>query len=779
MNMKKVRYSGEFLSRKGVRWKVEILQEGFSGSTGELTFEGEEPLVIDWQRTDKEEVVCGSEATLRIESPGDRTYEDLYSIAVGEIRMDVYREGLLYWSGALDPEFYEEPYERSSMYAVALTFSDFGILDRLKFGYGGMVTIERVVLRALERSTIKYTGLDTSMCSTYFEDGSKVGLSGLSVRAGNFYDEDGEACSYKEVLEGVLQPLGMKIVQRCGKIWVFDLNGLSGSTARRLVWDGDSQTMGVDKVANNVRISFSPYSSAELLSGEVRYSGKYGSEYVNLTSSSGDCEEGMEYYSYYPNYGDVRQGSNVDYSLVNFTLFLSSEGFGLDYLSGLARYCHVQPMVSGPSEDTCVAWSFMTGGHGALSTGWPVQKLNAVSKGSDTVVMRSSRVFLPRLGASDRSKYYLRLTLDMLLDARYNPFSEAKDNEEENYNKMKGCTAWAFVPVGVTLYDMDGNAVCHFCNRPKTVSGTQGNMYWSMIDSVSVAGQEPAISWKSGEAVFGDCWLAYYDPNDLMESAGILGWHKNRQNIGRPDVAARQGGSTDGYVDYSKGYFAGWDYGKFYMYGSFKSQPDGEYIPYPADGGYLEVTVYEGVRCFDYGESGDFETTAKWDAEGLYGKVRWLLYKSPCVEVVRKNLVFDEAELDDVEYSGYLNKDAREEISIDTICGTADGACPTAKGIYVRSSDGLQIQRLVRNGVTDHPENLLIGTLYSQYAARHTTLEGEAVLDSGGLCVYEEENQAGKVFMVLEEQQDVLGDSAEVVVAEVSGDEYEGVRVNL
>ena len=106
---KQLRYAGEFLSQHGIVWRVEILQEAAQpfASVGPLTFEAREPLVIEWKKADKEEVLCGSTATIRVESPGDRTYEDLYTIEVGAIRMDVYRGGYLYWSGALDPEFYD------------------------------------------------------------------------------------------------------------------------------------------------------------------------------------------------------------------------------------------------------------------------------------------------------------------------------------------------------------------------------------------------------------------------------------------------------------------------------------------------------------------------------------------------------------------------------------------------------------------------------------------------------------------------------------------------
>ena len=94
---KQLRYRGEFLSRSNVIWRVDILQEADDpfATVGDLTFEREEALVIDWKHQDKEAVICGSEATIRIESPTDRAYEDLYTIEVGRIRMDVYRNNSL------------------------------------------------------------------------------------------------------------------------------------------------------------------------------------------------------------------------------------------------------------------------------------------------------------------------------------------------------------------------------------------------------------------------------------------------------------------------------------------------------------------------------------------------------------------------------------------------------------------------------------------------------------------------------------------------------------
>lgn len=744
-----LRYMGEFLSRKGVVWRVEILQDNYSGNVGQLTFEADEALVINWKHTDKEEVICGSEATLKIESPGDRTYEDLYTIEVGKIRMDVYRENSLYWSGTLDPEFYEEPYEKARYYVVTLTFSDFGILDRLKYNLSGMQTLEAILLDAIDRSKVCASLLANSYCTTYFAGtDTKATLSALSMRSENFYDEDAEPSTLKEVVTGILQPLAMKMIQRNGHIYIFDLNGLyTLAQSRAITWDGDSQTMGVDKVANNVKVNFSPYSSSELLSGKLEYKDTYSVDMVNLVA-----DPGASYYSYYPDYSeDHRQGGNWDYNLINFTIFISTLGAGLHYINPLARYCHILPLVGGPSETTAIAWAFHSGGHGGLDTGWPKRILNDVRMEAARQIMQTHRVFLPKLTTEDAKSYYVRLSLEMLLDARYNPFTEGNDgNEGGNYEGMKGRTGYAFVPVAVNIYDSAGNAVCHYENSTIAKGATKGHLGYCKG------------SWVSGAGGFGTAYLEYYDPKDLWESAGILGWKANRHCIGRPGR---------GNIEVQ-------------IYDSFKQMADGQYMPYPPEGGYIEVTVYEGVQCFDMDETVSplipiqtpWESPRYWVDDNRYNQCRWLLYKAPKIELVKNNLIFDAAELDDVEYSGYINKHAKEEISIDTVCGTANTTCPTAKGIYCRASDSLQIQQLKRAGVTDHPEKLLIGTLYSQYATRHTTLEGEAVIDPGGLCKYTEQNQPGKVFMMSEEQQDVITDTTQAVYTELSPDEYDAIE---
>lgn len=73
------------------------------------------------------------------------------------------------------------------------------------------------------------------------------------------------------------------------------------------------------------------------------------------------------------------------------------------------------------------------------------------------------------------------------------------------------------------------------------------------------------------------------------------------------------------------------------------------------------------------------------------------------------------------------------------------------------------------------PGKLLIGTIYSQYADRKTTLSGEAVIDDG-LHYYTEQNQGDKRFMLMSEEQDIIADCTDAEYCEFRPDEYESIE---
>ncbi len=146
--------------------------------------------------------------------------------------------------------------------------------------------------------------------------------------------------------------------------------------------------------------------------------------------------------------------------------------------------------------------------------------------------------------------------------------------------------------------------------------------------------------------------------------------------------------------------------------------------------------------------------------------------KLPEVEIMNGSQFDKTIDTDDVEYNAQLNSAAKEPIELDTICGTSAEGVPTARGAYFDAKTGKQITKLTRAGRTTQAEDLLIGTLYSQFAQRRTTLSGEAQLMHDPIAVYSEANQDGKLFMVAEDVQDVRMDCSDALYVELRPDEY-------
>ena len=770
----RLRYSGEFLSIKGVTWRADIYQEAASDYVvGDLVFPLD-PLVIEWDERAVEESVCGSMATLRIESPGDRTYADLYTEKPGDIRLDVYRNNVLYWSGCLDTETYREPYDRYDHYDVELTFYDFGPLSRIPYDLTGTKTLLQVVQGALAASAINYGGINQDYISTRFTDNTAVTLASLSIPSENFIDEDGAAFDWEKVLEGVLRPLGLKIIQRAGVVWVYDLNGLYTlrSSVGAVTWDSVGQGMDVNRVYNNTRVTFSPYSKASLFP-EFKYGDVADPSLDNLTTNVMSPER----YSFYQDYdASHRHGYTWDYDLIDFTIFLSNDG---DKCTGLAgwgtgnRFFKIVPLLGG-SEAEGVAVGFRANSHTSIdSANVPIKGIDPGSH-PQSLAMRTKRAYLPYLSPDDQEQNFIRVIVEMLADPRYNPFEDAPDgednNENANYTSFLSWANQAFVPVAIVLYDASGTALYHYTNSHITADGVPASSVAACARTKG-SGNVVVDGWVAGEASFGDAWLSYYDTDlDVKEGNGCLGWKANRQSFGKPwTVGQSYWQPSERQVKYREGSTVK----DWWSFDSFKKAPDGQFIPYPPAGGYLEIRVYNGVYIFDDTDGFSASAAGGFYNKGLYNKLRWLLYKAPEATVVKRTLTFDEAEVDDVEYSGICNQDAKEELAFETICGTLAKPCATAKGVLQRTSTGEQVSYLKRAGRTESAEQLLIGTLYSQYASRKTVLSGEVAIDTGGITLYSEAAQpSGTKFLMTGEAQHLRDDMSEAVLLEVRPDEY-------
>lgn len=471
---------GEFVSVAGVVWRAEILQEADAAfdTIGSLEFPADEPLVIEWGNKSKEEVICSSVATLKIISPGDRTYEDLYSIEVGRVRLDIYRNNSLYWSGCIDTEFYEEPYEMLNGYEVSLTFSDFGVLDRLKYDLADMQTLYAIVNYCAGRCGINCGGIDDSLISTQLTaSGSALNLKSLKVRSDNFYDEDGEASTLAEVIEGILQPLALRMIQRSGKIYVYDLNGLyNKASVKQIVWDGDSQTLGTDKVYNNAKITWSTYAqSGNLLSDECWGDIETDASLMALNNLAGGNKDGANYFSYH--YSTVLDDW-IDATDCGFTIWTATEGKNAE-LGSNVRFFKIVPQYDGTdSEGIAIYWKSVRGVKVGNSSNWhaefssqvhgegaiPATSINSIGP----ALYKTNKVWIPPV--DNANKLAVRISIDMLLDPRFNPFESASNlmryvEQKDWYDQFNIYGNFIYVPVTIKFQPDGSNTVYVWTNK--------------------------------------------------------------------------------------------------------------------------------------------------------------------------------------------------------------------------------------------------------------------------------------------------------------------------
>ena len=724
--MRGTRYSGEFVGVDGTVWRVEIQQRDYTGTVGELIFPADEPVTISWEEKGKEEPVQGSIATLSIESPGDRTYIDLYTLEAGYITMRVYRNGTLYWSGCLDPEFYEEPYERADKYDVTLTFTDFGILDRIKWETRDFVSLHDIVTAVLDRACIDTRSARYQLPSTTSLDGVPLSLSDLTVSGTNFFDEENEPSTFQEVLEAVLQPLALRIIQRCGQVFVYDINYLAThGTNGRIEWSGDSSTLSADRVVNSCKVTFSPYDNNTVFDGDF-----------DADDVVDDGTEPVEY---------GVEGPWADEYVPGFLLHYGNEVASEPPYEIVApsRLVRIESVYSGNDEAMVLVArrgktrdDYWTASADKFHSAYPYKKFGEPTAADVAIRTRPAYIRPDKDKEKNQGALNLKITVKALVDVRFNPYESAGyENEEGNWSRLQDWSNFGYIPASLYLKDAQGNILYHYDNRDRLF---QIN---AVVGLVTPPLDTHPRGWVRGAPERPDAFiLAWYNSGDRASASGFGGWQTNRHSIG---------------------YYRG------KLPTLYTKRGEGEFIDLPPVPGHLELHIFDRVWQLDYG----------YAEKDIYAKLRWVAFKEPKIEVVDK--WGRDLEKEDIEYTGWINRNATEELSIGTTVGTMNEYSPTARGVLLRTTDLSQIGKLARAGVTDCAERLLIATVYSQYARRHTVLSGECfIMADIGIPVVTEDNQRrGEVFMLAGETQDLIAGTSDCTWVEALEDNWQGLEI--
>lgn len=712
--MKYLRYYSGFYSRDNIPYRIEIWQDAEAAFDPERITLAADPVEIEWAEVDKLEPVHSSSATLNMVSMSDRCFADLYTVAPGTIRLDILRNGALYWSGTLDTELFEEPYSYKDRYITTVTFSDFAVLDRMDWQDRGVKTMSEVLETCLAAA-----GFNRGVLEKRISTGLAEGYTGdlfddCSLMCDNFFDEDEEPSSIREVLDEMLRPFALRLKQKNGKLLLYDINGIYDTASTAVQWRGTDAEIGVEPVYNKVTITFSPYASATLFDGTL------------------DPDDIL-----------TDQADVAGEEMVYTDRTLNTEGFRFTYGASGARRLgkleltdaggrpfRIDPEYSG-SNAAGVMWGYRTGTdwHGARPQN-PVEGDYGTYPTMDTchkmITLPKVRV-LSNHDANGR-RYRMRVTLSVLFDVRYNPFEPAsRKNEEGNWDDFANWVNYGYIPVRILLYDDAGKARYYYdnhmvrWNEDPTYGGTWKMMAESTQEDIQIS------------------WLSFYDLSNREGNTGFGGWQENKRALGY-----YSGKLTDSYI----------------------KAPTGELLPSLPISGYIEVMIYSGVWRRDNNDNYPFPHKV-WTIS------RWLLYKDPKIEIVKDN--GRDIEEEDIEVSAWINRQAKEGLDISTIIGTSQVLVPSGRGYILKTSDLSILPTFHRASVTDSLERLLAGTVYSNYARRMSTLNGTVALIPSAEVLSDVSSDNAK-YMLLSEVQNLAAETSEIKMAEIAPDSYEGIE---
>lgn len=320
----------------------------------------------------------------------------------------------------------------------------------------------------------------------------------------------------------------------------------------------------------------------------------------------------------------------------------------------------------------------------------------------------------------------LRLKIEALIDARFNPFEDATGTNRKNeYEKFQGISEYN-VSYILRIVDTNGKVKMHYANRYN--DGSAHNDFYA-TQYVEMNGK-----WIDGDGVSNSkTTLRYYD------RSGYTGW---------------KGGWQSNNVGYRNSYVPK------------ESAGDGDLIPIPpgCQGCVLELSI---LNFF-----GPVRSRGENPTPFIDFYPNWVLFKIP--ELTLVNSYGKAIDGNDIEYKSWLNSSAKEEKKIETIVGTPRTSANFGMGMLMDVSSRTTLSMFTRAGVTAPLEKLLIGTWYSNYSRRMNMLSGTVrLLD--GFGTYTDANETDTYLMV-SEVQDVQQDESNVKLAEIAPDNFEGVE---
>lgn len=210
-----------------VLWRVEVSERGYLGSAEEMTFAGEDPILITWEARGDEfyAPVKASEATINILCKENFHYLSLFTSDPRQFRVSIFRSGALYWRGFVTADLYSESFTAPPYTVTIKAVDGFNLLDSYTFkdllsiGTSGRLSLWDLTTRCLDLLELD---MEVSDWLDLYGEGMNEGLSPLRqtyIDLAQMYAVYEEP-TYRDILELCLLPFAGQIFQSSGALHI-------------------------------------------------------------------------------------------------------------------------------------------------------------------------------------------------------------------------------------------------------------------------------------------------------------------------------------------------------------------------------------------------------------------------------------------------------------------------------------------------------------------------------------------------------------------------------
>ena len=223
-----LKYYAEMRSKHhNILWRVEIAERGYSGGYEEMTFAGDEPIIITWEARGDEfyAPVKASEATINILCKENFHYLSLFTSDPRQFRVSIFRSGALYWRGFVTADLYSETFTAPPYTVTIKAVDGFNLLESYTFkdlmtiGTSGRISLWDITSKCLDLLELD---MEVSDWLDLYGEGMNESVSPLRQtyidleRLYYVYEEP----TYREILELCLLPFAGQIFQSSGALHI-------------------------------------------------------------------------------------------------------------------------------------------------------------------------------------------------------------------------------------------------------------------------------------------------------------------------------------------------------------------------------------------------------------------------------------------------------------------------------------------------------------------------------------------------------------------------------